>query len=56
MNQIGSSNHRYIKAKEEEEVGIFMIDVIMISKVIKIGTYQIPEKGEFNLVDKIEVD
>ena len=28
----------------------------MISKVIKIGTDQIAETGEFNLLDKVEVD
>ena len=35
---------------------IFMIDVIMISKVIKIGTDHIAEIEEVNLVDKVEVD
>ena len=33
-----------------------MIDVVMISKVIKRDIDQIAEIGEFNLVDEVEVD
>ena len=33
-----------------------MLHVIMIEEIIKIGTDQIAEIGELNLVDKIEVD
>ena len=56
MEQIGNSNLRFIKAKEEDRVKNFMIHVIMIEKTIKIGIDQIVETGEFNLVDKVEVD
>ena len=33
-----------------------MIHMIMIVEIIKIGTDQIAEIGEFNLVNKVEVD
>ena len=33
-----------------------MIYIIMIEEIIKIGIDQIAEIGEFNLVDKVEVD
>ena len=33
-----------------------MIYIIMTEEIIKIGTDQIEETGEFNLVDKVEVD
>ena len=33
-----------------------MIQVIMIEEMIKIGIDQLAETGEFNLVDKVEVD
>ena len=33
-----------------------MIHIIMIEEIIKIGVDQIGETGEFNLVDKVEVD
>ena len=56
MDQIGNLNLRYIKAKERDKAEISMTDVTMISKVIKIGTDQIAEIGEVNLVNKIEVD
>ena len=48
-------NLTYIKVKEEDRVEIFMIKVIMIEEVIKIGTDQIVEMEEFSM-DKIEVD
>ena len=56
MDQIGNLNLRYIRAREGDRIKVFMIDTIMISKVIKIGIGQIVEIGEFNLVDKVEVD
>ena len=56
MEKIGNSNLRYIKAKEGDRVEIFMIHIIMIEEIIKIGTDQITEIGEFNIVDKVEVD
>ena len=56
MEHIDNSNLRYIKAKEWDRVEIFIIDVIMISEVIKICIDQILEIGEFNLVDKVEVN
>ena len=43
MDQIGNLNLRYIKAKEGDRIEIFMVDAIMISEVIKIGTDQIAE-------------
>ena len=54
--QIGNSNLRYIKAREGEKVEIFMIDITMISEVIKTGTDQIGVIGEVSLVDIIGVD
>ena len=56
MEQIGNSNLRYIKAKEGDRVGIFMINVIMTEEIIKKAIDQIAEIEEFSLVDKIEVD
>ena len=56
MGLIGNSNHRFIKVEEGDRVKFFMIYVIMIEEIIKIGIDQIVEIGEFNLVDKIEVD
>ena len=56
MEKIGNSNLRFIKAKEGDRVEIFMIHVIMIEGIIKISIDQIAETGEFNLVDKTEVD
>ena len=53
MEQIGNS---YIKAKEGDRVEFFMTDIISIREVIKIGTNQITEIVEFNLVDQAEVD
>ena len=53
---MGRSNLRYIKAKEGHKVNFYMIDVIMISEVIKIGADQTVEIGEVNLVDKVKVD
>ena len=35
---------------------MLMILIIMIEEIIKIGTDQRAETGEFNLLDKIEVD
>ena len=33
-----------------------MIHIIMTEEIIKIGTDQTAEIGEFNLVDKVELD
>ena len=46
----------YIRIKEGDRIDIFMTDIILISAVIKIGTDQIAEIGEFYLMDKVEVD
>ena len=56
MGQIGISKLRFIKAKERDRVEIFMINIITTEEIIKIGIDQIAEIGEFNLVDKVEVD
>ena len=58
MEQIGNSNLRFIKAKEGNRVENFMIHVILTEEIIQIGIDQIVDtgKGEFNLVDKVEVD
>ena len=56
MEQIGNSNLRFIKAKEGDRLEIFMINIIMTEEIIKICTDQIAETGEFNLVDKVEVE
>ena len=44
------------QSKKGNRVNIFMIHEIMIEGIIQIGTDQITEIGEFNLVDKVEVD
>ena len=44
------------QSKRRGQSRIFMIDIIMISKAIKISTHQIEEIEGFNLVDKVEVD
>ena len=56
MGQVGNSSPRFAKIKEGDRVEIFMIHVIMIEEIIKIGTDQIEEVGEFNLVDKTDID
>ena len=56
MGWIGNSNLRFTNAKEVNRVEFFMIHVIMIEEIMKIGTDQIAEIGEFNLVDKGKVD
>ena len=38
------------------QVEVFMTHITMIEEIIKIGIDQIVEIGEFNLVDKVEVD
>ena len=48
-------NARFIRAEEEDKVGNFMIDTIMINEIIKIGTDQIVVTGKIS-VDKMEVD
>ena len=50
MGQIGNSSLRFTNVKEGDRVEIFMIHVIMIVEIIKIGMDQIVETGEFNLV------
>ena len=55
MGLICNSNHRFIRA-EEDKVEIFMIHIIMTGEIIKIGIDQIAEIGEFNLMDKVEID
>ena len=54
MKQICNSNLRFIKEKEGDRAGIFMINVILIEEIIKIGIDQIAEIEEFNLVDKVD--
>ena len=56
MGLTGNSNLRFIKAKEGNRVDIFMTHTIMTEEIIKIDTDQIEEIGEFNLVDKVEID
>ena len=56
MGGICNSSLRFTKAKEGDRVEILMIHMIMIVEIIKIGTDQIAEIGEFNLVNKVEVD
>ena len=56
MGLIGNSNLRFIGAEKGDKVEIFMIHIIMTEEIIKIDTDQIGEIGEFNLVDKVEVD
>ena len=48
METIGNSNPRFITAEEGEKVEIFKTQVIMIEDIIKVGTDQTVEKGEFN--------
>ena len=54
MDQIGNSNLRYFKAREEDKEGNVMIDAIMINEFIKIDTNQI-EVTEIS-IDKTQVD
>ena len=56
MGITGSSNLRFFRAKERDKIEIFMTDMIMMEEIIKKGMDQIVEIGEFNLVDKVEVD
>ena len=56
MEQVGNSNLRYMKAKEEVRVNFFIINIIMTEEIIKISIDQIEDIEEFSLVDKIEVD
>ena len=56
MGLIGNSNLRFIRAEEGDKVEIFMTHRIMTEEIIRIGTDQIVETGEFGLVDKVEVD
>ena len=56
MGLIGNSNLRLIRVEEGDKVEIFMIHVIMTEEIIKIDMDQIAEIGEFNLVEKVEVD
>ena len=44
------------QGKEGNRVEIFMIDVIVINKVSKIGIDKIAEIEGFNLVNKVEID
>ena len=55
MDQIGNSNLRYFKAREEVKIENFMIDATMINEIIKIGTDQVVVTGEIS-IGKIEVD
>ena len=55
MDQIDNSNLRYFKVREEDKVGNFMTNAIMISEITKIGTDQIVLTGEIS-IDKIEID
>ena len=55
MDQTGILNPRYIKVKEEEKVENFMIDIIMINEIIKMGTDQIVVTGETS-INRREVD
>ena len=56
MGWIGNLYLRFIRAKEVDRVESFMIHIIMREEIIKIGTDQIAEIEEFNLVAKVEVD
>ena len=56
MGLIGNSNLRFIKAEEGDKVENFIIHIIMTEEIIRIDTDQIAEAGEFNLVDRVEVD
>ena len=55
MGQVHNSSLIFTKVKEGNTVECFMIHVIMIEEIIKIGTDQIEETGEFNIVDKVKV-
>ena len=56
MEIIGNSNLRFVRAEEGDKVEIFMVHTIMTEEIIKINIDQIAEIGEFNLVDKVEVN
>ena len=56
MEQINSSNLRYVKAKEEDRQEISMTNIITIREIIKIGIDQVVEIEEFHLVVESSVD
>ena len=56
MGLVGNANFRFITTEEGDKAEIFMIHIILIEEIIKIGIDQIVRIGEFNLVDKVEVD
>ena len=53
-DQVDNLNLKFTKAKEEDSIEEIMIDVIMISKIIKTNIGQIVETE--GSIDKIEVD
>ena len=54
MGLICNSNLRFIKAEEGDRAEFFMIHIIMIKEIIKIGIDQIVEIGKFSLVDRVD--
>ena len=55
MEQTNSLNLRYFKAKEEDRQEFFMTNIITIKEIIRIGTDQVVEIGEFHLVVEFSV-
>ena len=53
-HQVDNLNPKSTNAKEEDKIEVVMMDTVMISEIIKIGTGQIVETGDN--IDKIEVD
>ena len=56
MEWVGNSSLRFTKAKEGDTVEFYMIHLILIEKIIKIGTDQTVELPDLNLVENVEVD
>ena len=48
--------HIYQSRRRGQSRIFFMIHIVMTEEIIKIGTDQIAEIEEFNLVDKLEVN
>ena len=56
MTQLNHLSLRYIRIREEDRQGKYMIDTIMVKEIIKIDIDQIVEIGEFHLVVKYNKD
>ena len=54
--KINHLNLRYIRVREDDRQKTFMIDIVMIRQIIKIGIDQRVVIGEYHSVGKYNVD